>query len=158
MRVVLLFLATVIIPMSAFAQAASVVPASVDAPAPIDVVKLEQNLWTTMAESGFDAVRSLLTPDFLEVDNHIQAADALLIHLKHCKLTSYELRDLQVRILTPDSVMTAYNVASSFACQADDKSQTKNYNDNSVTVWVRRPGTSKWLVQAHTETPAKPRA
>lgn len=108
-----------------------------------------------MAEDGFGAVRVLLTPDFLEVDNHIQAADALLIHLKHCKLTSYELRDLQVRVLTPDSVMTAYNVVSSFACEMNEKTETKNYDDNSTTIWVRRPGASKWLVQAHTETPTR---
>jgi hypothetical protein len=29
----------------------------------------------------------------------------------------------------------------------------KNYDNNSLTVWVRQPGVSKWLVQAHTETP-----
>ncbi|MDQ2833746.1 MAG: nuclear transport factor 2 family protein [Acidobacteriota bacterium] len=149
MRAVPLLLLAVTVSTSAFAQT------SVSAPAPIDVVKLEQNLWTTMAEDGFGAVRVLLTPDFLEVDNHIQAADALLIHLKHCKLTSYELRDLQVRVLTPDSVMTAYNVVSSFACEMNEKTETKNYDDNSTTIWVRRPGASKWLVQAHTETPTR---
>jgi hypothetical protein len=72
-------------------------------PAPVEIVNLEQHLWTAMAEGDFATVRSLFTKDFIEVEDHIQAVDALLISLKHCKLEAYELRDLQVRILSPDS-------------------------------------------------------
>jgi hypothetical protein len=119
MRPLLLFLA---LAASSSAQIAN------PTPAPVEIVNLEQHLWTTMAEGDFATVRSLFAKDFLEVDDRIQAVDALLISLKHCKLESYELRDLQVRILSPDS----------------------------TTVWVRQHGTGKWLVQAHTETPVKP--
>ena len=125
-------------------------------PAPVEIVNLEQHLWTTMAEGDFATVRSLFARDFIEVDDHIQAADALLISLKHCKLESYELRDLQVRILSRDSALTAYHVVNTFNCGTEDKPQHKNYDNNSTTVWVRQPGTTKWLAQAHTETPAKP--
>jgi hypothetical protein len=125
-------------------------------PAPVEIVNLEQHLWTTMAEGAFSTVRSLFAKDFLEVDDQIQAVDALLINLKHCKLESYELRDLQVRILSPDSALTAYHVVNTFNCGTEDKPQSKSYDNNSTTVWVRQPGTTKWLVQAHTETPAKP--
>jgi hypothetical protein len=128
-------------------------PAQNAAPAPVEIVNLEQNLWTTMAEGNFATVRSLFTKDFIQVDNKIQAADSLLVTLKHCKLESYELRDLQVRILSPDSALTAYHVVNTFNCGAGDHPQVKNYDNNSLTVWVRQPGTSKWLVQAHTETP-----
>jgi hypothetical protein len=124
-------------------------------PAPVEIVNLEQHLWTTMAESDFATVRSLFTKDFIEVDDHIQAVDALLINLKHCKLESYELRDLQVRILSPDSALTAYHVVNTFNCGTDDRPQRKSYDNNSTTVWVRQPRTTKWMVQAHTETPAK---
>jgi hypothetical protein len=150
MRTTLLLLATSLIPTLASAQPSST------APAPIDIVKLEQHLWTTMAEADFATVRSLFTPDFIQVDDHIQAADSLLISLKHCKLESYELRDLQVRILTPDSAMTAYHVLNTFQCGTPDKPAPKSFDNNSVTVWVRQPHTQKWLVQAHTETPATP--
>ena len=109
-----------------------------------------------MAEGDFATVRSLFTRDFIQVDDHIQAVDALLVSLKHCKLESYELRDLQVRILSQDSALTAYHVVNTFACGTGDNPQHKSYDNNSTTVWVRQPGTSKWLVQAHTETPAKP--
>jgi hypothetical protein len=106
-----------------------------------------------MAEGNFSTVRSLFTKDFIQVDDKIQAADSLLVTLKHCKLESYELRDLQVRILSPDSALTVYHVVNTFNCGAGDHSQVKNYDNNSLTVWVRQPGVSKWLVQAHTETP-----
>ncbi|NYF49790.1 nuclear transport factor 2 family protein [Tunturiibacter gelidoferens] len=125
-------------------------------PAPVDIVKLEQNLWTTMAEGDFAAVHALFTPDFIQVDKHIQALDTLLITLKHCKLESYELRDLQVRILTPDSALTAYHVVNTFNCGTSDKPSLMNNDNNSVTVWVRQPKSGSWLAQAHTETPAKP--
>jgi hypothetical protein len=125
-------------------------------PAPVEIVNLEQHLWTTMAEGDFATVRNLFAKDFIEVDDHIQAVDALLINLKHCKLESYELRDLQVRILSPDSALTAYHVVNTFNCGTGDKPERKSYDNNSTTVWVRQHGTSKWLVQAHTETPVKP--
>jgi hypothetical protein len=125
-------------------------------PAPVEIVNLEQHLWTTMAEGDFATVRSLFAKDFIEVDHQIQAVDALLINLKHCKLESYELRDLQVRILSPDSALTAYHVVNTFNCGTEDKPERKNYDNNSTTVWVRQPGAAKWLVQAHTEAPAKP--
>jgi len=124
-------------------------------PAPVEIVNLEQHLWTTMAEGDFATVRSLFARDFIEVDDHIQAVDALLISLKHCKLESYELRDLQVRILSRDSALTAYHVVNTFNCGTEDKPERKNYDNNSTTVWVRQPGTARWLVQAHSETPAK---
>jgi hypothetical protein len=123
------------------------------APAPVEIVNLEQHLWTTMAEGSFATVRSLFAKDFIEVDDRIQAVDALLINLKHCKLESYELRDLQVRILSPDSALTAYHVVNTFNCGTEDKPQRTNYDNNSTTVLVRQPGSGKWLVQAHTESP-----
>ncbi|WP_158942289.1 nuclear transport factor 2 family protein [Granulicella sp. S190] len=125
-------------------------------PAPIDIVKLEQNLWTTMAEGDFATVRSLFTPDFIQIDDHIQALDTLLITLKHCKLESYELRDLQVRLLTPDSAIAVYHVVNTFNCGTAENPSLRNGDNNSVTVWVRHHGTEKWLAQAHTDTPAKP--
>jgi ketosteroid isomerase-like protein len=121
-------------------------------PAPVEIVNLEQHLWTTMAEGDFATVRSLFTKDFIEVDDKIQAVDALLVNLKHCKLQAYELRDLQVRVLSPDSALTAYHMVSTFNCGTGDKSQVKNYDNNATTTWVRQPD-KKWLVQAHTETP-----
>lgn len=121
-------------------------------PQPVEIVKLEQNLWTTMAEGDFATVRSLFTKDFIDVGDKIQAVDALLVNLKHCKLQAYELRDLQVRILSPDSALTAYHVVSTFNCGTEDKPQEKNYDNNATTTWVRQPD-KKWLVQAHTETP-----
>jgi Domain of unknown function (DUF4440) len=125
-------------------------------PAPVEIVNLEQHLWTTMAEGNFTTIHSLFTRDFLQVDDKIQAVDALLVNLKHCKLESYELRDLQVRILSPDSALTAYHVVNTFACGDPDKLERKTYDSNSTTVWVRQPNTTKWLVQAHTESPAHP--
>ena len=109
-----------------------------------------------MAEGDFATVRSLFTLDFIQVDQHIQALDTLLITLKHCKLESYELSDLQVRLLTPDSALTAYHVVNTFNCGTEDKPDLNKNDNNSVTVWVRQPKSGKWLVQAHTETPAKP--
>jgi hypothetical protein len=124
------------------------------APTPIEIVTQEQHLWTTFAEGDFNAIRNLFTADFILVDDKIQALDTTLIFLKHCKLTSYELGDLQVRILTPDSALTAYHVVSTFTCNAETKPETSSFDNNSITVWVRPPGTTKWQAQAHTETPA----
>ena len=156
MRPVQSLLATVLLlPAFAFAQSGGA-PAVETSPAPIEIVKLEQNLWTTMAEGGFAGVRSLLTPDFVEVSDQVRAADALLIRLKRCKLESYELRDLQVLILSPDSAMTAYHVVSTSNCGTEDKPERTNGDNNSTTVWVRKPGAATWRAQAHTETPAKP--
>lgn len=121
-------------------------------PAPVEIVNLEQHLWTTMAEGDFATVRSLFTKDFLEVDDKIQAVDALLVNLKHCRLQAYELRDLQVRILSRDSALTAYHAVSTFNCGTEDKPLEKNYDNNATTTWVRQPD-KKWLAQAHTETP-----
>jgi hypothetical protein len=146
MRPLLLFLA-----MSPLAQVRAQTP---DFPVqPIEIVTQEQHLWTTFAEGDFSTVRSLFTTDYIQVDNSIQALDTTLIFLKHCRLTSYELRDLQVRILTPDSAITAYHVLSSFTCKSESP-EIKSFDNNSLTVWVRHPGSAKWLVQAHTETPA----
>ena len=124
------------------------------APTPLEIVTQEQHLWTTFAEGDFNAIRNLFTTDYIQVDDKIQALDTTLIFLKHCKLTSYELGDLQVRILTPDSALTAYHVVSNFTCNADTKPETRSFDNNSLTVWVRPPGTTKWQAQAHTETPA----
>jgi hypothetical protein len=146
MRPLLLLLA-----LAAYSSAQTAAPTA----APIEIVNLEQHLWTTMAEGDFATVRRLFAKDFIEVDERIQAVDALLVNLKHCKIESYELRDLQVRILSSDSALTAYHVVNTFNCGTEDKPQRKNYDNNSTTVWVRQPGTTKWLVQAHTETPAK---
>jgi hypothetical protein len=121
-------------------------------PAPIEIVTQEQHLWTTFAEGDFNTVRSLFTPDYIQVDSNIQALDTTVIFLKHCKLNSYELRDLQVRVLTPNSAITAYRVLSSFICNSENP-KTKSFDNNSLTVWVRHPGSTKWLAQAHTETP-----
>ena len=125
------------------------------APAPIDIVKLEQKLWTTMADGDFPAVRGMFTTDFIQVDDQIRAADNLLIKLKHCKLESYELRDLQVRILTPNSAMTAYHVVDTLDCGGTENPSPKSSDKNATTVWVRAPNSNRWLAQAHTETPAK---
>jgi hypothetical protein len=149
MRCLLLVLA-----ISPLAVAQSQIHPTTAAPAPIEIVNQEQHLWTTFSEGDFNAVRSIFTPDYIQVGSTIQALDTTLILLKHCKLNTYELRDLQVRILTPNSAMTAYRVLSSFTCDADSKAETKSFDNNSVTVWVRQPGSAKWLAQAHTETPA----
>jgi hypothetical protein len=145
----LLFGLTAFFVASANAQTPSTAP-----PAPVEVVKLEQNLWTTMAEGDFATVRALFTPDFIQVNEHIQALDSVLITLKHCKLESYELRDLQVRVLTPDSAMTAYHVVNSFICGTADVPETRKNDKNAMTVWVRQPYGKRWLVQAHAEAPA----
>ncbi len=136
--------------LSAFSRAQNSLPA------PVEIVNLEQNLWTTMAEGNFATVRSLFAKDFIQVNEKIQAADAILVNLRHCRLESYELRDLQVRILSPDSALTAYRVVDTFNCGTEDNPQVKNYDNNSITVWVRQPNTKKWLVQAHTESPTTP--
>jgi hypothetical protein len=146
MRPLLLFLA-----LARSSSAQTVAPT----PAPVEIVNLEQHLWTTMAEGEFATVRSLFAKDFIEVNDKIQAVDALLISLKHCKLESYELRDLQVRILSTNSALTAYHVVNTFNCGTEDKPERKSFDNNSTTVWVRQPGTTKWLIQAHTESPAK---
>jgi hypothetical protein len=125
-------------------------------PAPVEIVNLERHLWTTMAEGDFATIRSLFAKDFIQVDDRIQAVDSLVITLKHCKLESYELSDVQVRILSPDSALTAYHVVNTVNCGTEDNPQRKSYDNNSTTVWVRQSGAAKWLVQAHTETPIKP--
>jgi Domain of unknown function (DUF4440) len=150
MRSLLLFATSVALAIPCFAQSGNA------APMPVEIVNLEQHLWTTMAEGDFATVRSLFTKDFIEVDDHIEAVDTLLISLKHCKLEAYELRDLQVRILSSDSAMTAYHVVNTFNCGTADRPQRTSYDNNSTTVWVRQTGTGKWQAQAHTETPAKP--
>jgi hypothetical protein len=151
MRPLFLLLATTAaLSLSALAQAPA--PAL---PEPVEIVKLEQHLWTTMAEGSFPTVRSLFTSDFIQVDERIEALDSLLVNLKHCKLDSYELRDLQVRILSPNSALTAYHAVYSFNCGTEDKPANKNYDNNSITVWVRQPNSGQWLAEAHTETPAK---
>jgi hypothetical protein len=153
MRLLLVVALSILVVVPTSAQTSSVA-----SPEPVEIVKLEQNLWTTMAEGDFATVRALFTQDFIQVDDHIQALDSLLITLKHCKLESYELRDLQVRILTPNSAMTAYHVVNSFNCGTADKPQIKKGDDNSITVWVRQPNSKRWLVQAHSEAPASPDA
>jgi hypothetical protein len=150
MRPVLLFAIAALLPATTGAQT------SRSSPAPIEIVNLEQHLWTTMAEGDFSAVQALFAKDFIEVDERIQAADKLLVNLKRCKLESYELRDLQVRILSPDSALTAYHLVDTFNCGTEEKAQRKSYDRNATTVWVRQSGSAKWLVQAHTETSTKP--
>lgn len=136
-------------------QAEAQTPAT---PEPIEIVHLEQHLWTTMAEGSFSTVRSLFAPDFIEVDSHIAAVDTLLVALQQCKLMSYELHDLQVRILSPNSALTAYRITNTYDCGSEEKPELHHFDNNSTTVWVRHPGSPKagWLVQLHTETPAKP--
>lgn len=128
--------------------------AQAQAPEPVEIVHQEQHLWKAMAEENFASVRKLFTPDFVEVDSHIAALDTLLITLQQCKLTDYELHDLQVRILSPDAAMTAYHAVTTFECGTEAKPDPHHFDTNDTTTWVRRNGT--WLVQAHTETPAKP--
>ena len=123
-------------------------------PTPLEIVQQEQHLWRTFAEGNFSTVRALFTPDFIQVDSHIAALDTLLVTFQQCHLTTYELRDLQVRILSPTSALTAYHVVNTFDCGTEDKPDLRHFDNNSTTTWVRRG--SKWFVQAHTETPARP--
>lgn len=139
-----------ILTLTAFAQAQ--MPSV--APGPLEIVTQEQHLWKTIAEADSATVHKLFTADFVEVDSHIAALDTLLVALQQCKLTGYELRDLQVRILGPDSALTAYRMVNTFECGTESKSDLHHFDNNDTTTWVRRSG--KWLVQAHTETPAKP--
>lgn len=149
-----LLLSATIIALSAFCPAQT----ANSTPAPVEIVNLERHLWVTMAEGDFATVHSLFAKDFIQVDDRIQAVDSLLITLKHCKVESYELSDLQVRILSPDSALTVYHVVDTINCGAEDNPQRKSYDNNATTIWVRQPGTGKWLVQAHSETPIKKQA
>ena len=130
-------------------------PSKVDpTPTPLEIVQQEQHLWRTFAEGNFSTIRALFTPDFIQVDSHIAALDTLLVTYQQCHLTTYELRDLQVRILSSESALTAYHVVNTFDCGTEDKPDLHHFDNNSTTTWVLRSG--KWLVQTHTETPAKP--
>jgi hypothetical protein len=150
-------LLAILLATTAFSHAQTANQPAGATPKPLEIVTQEQHLWTTFSEGDFATVRSLFTPDYIQVTDTIQALDATLIFLKHCHLTSYELRDLQVRILTPNSAITAYHLLSSFTCSSGTPSDIKSFDNNALTIWVRRDHSAKWLAQAHSETPiAKP--
>ena len=64
MRPLLLLASAIALATPSLAQTANPLPA------PVEIVNLEQHLWTTMAEGDFATVRSLFTKDF--IDNWIE--------------------------------------------------------------------------------------
>ena len=110
----------------------------------------EINWWKALQNHDLAAFHALLLPDFLDVEKTIQTREQIMENLNTCTLVSFKIRNHQLRVLSPDAAVVTYSRSSETAC--GESHLTGDYN--ATTTWVRRDG--KWLVQIHTETPAKP--
>jgi uncharacterized protein (TIGR02246 family) len=110
----------------------------------------EINWWKALQNHDLAAFHALLLPDFLDVEKTIQTREQIMENLNTCTLVSFKIRNHQLRVLSPDAAIVTYSRSSETAC--GESHLTGDYN--ATTTWVRRDG--KWLVQIHTETPAKP--
>jgi Domain of unknown function (DUF4440) len=108
----------------------------------------EINLWKALQAHDTAAFHAMLLPDFLYVQKAIETRDQIMQNLDTCTLTSFKFSNHQLRVLSADAVIIAYNAASEITC---DQTRLKG-NYNATTTWVRRDG--KWFAQIHTETPA----
>jgi hypothetical protein len=109
----------------------------------------EIRMWKTLESHDIMAFRAFLLPDFIEVEKAIQNREQVLENLNACTLSGFKLSNHQVRMISPDAAVIAYNGFSQIIC--GESHLSGNYN--ATTTWVRRDG--RWLVQMHTEIPVR---
>jgi hypothetical protein len=110
----------------------------------------EITLWKTLQAHDTAAFHAMLLPDFIYVQKAIETREQIMKNLDTCTLTNFKFSNHQLRVISPDAVIIAYNAFSEITC--DQTRLSGNYN--ATTTWVRRDG--KWFAQIHTETPTRP--
>ena len=121
--------------MSAFAQQ------------PPSAFDLEQNFWLALERNDLVALRSMMTEDYLSVEDGVSTRDEVIKNLSGCKLNRFTLSDQRQRAISAGSLLTVYRVTEDATC--GDKHYTGSFI--ATTVWVLRDG--HWLAQVHTEHP-----
>ncbi len=125
------------------------VPRELD-PAGMDLLFIEElKMWKAFQAHDLMAFQSFLLPDFLEVEKSIQTREQVLANINACTLVGFKLSNHQIRMLSADAAVLAYNGSSHIMCGESHLSG----NFNATTTWVRREG--RWLIQIHTEIPVK---
>jgi hypothetical protein len=125
------------------------VPKDLD-PAGMDLLFIEElKMWKAFQAHDLVAFQGFLLPDFIEVEKSIQTREQVMANINACTLVSFKLTNHQIRMLSPDAAVLAYNGFSQIACGEAHLSG----NFNATTTWVRRDG--RWLIQIHTEIPVK---
>jgi len=122
---------------------------------PSDVIGKEAEFWRLYADGDVDGLRSLLSKDFLSVEEHISTGDEFLGFLtefhQHCRLAPVKLLDPHVVFLSADIATLVYRTTETPTCGT----HTMSGDTNITTVWVRRDG--RWQMHLHTEYAVPPK-
>lgn len=114
---------------------------------PPTVYDLEQSFWRALERHDLAALRSMMTEDYLSVEDGVSTRDEVITNLSGCKLNKFTLSDQRERAISASSLLTVYRVTEDATC--GDKYYAGTFI--ATTVWVLRDG--HWLAQIHTEHP-----
>lgn len=114
---------------------------------PPSVYDLEQSFWLALEHNDLVALRSMMTEDYLSVEDGVSTRDEVITNLSGCKLNKFTLSDRRQRTISASSLLTVYRVTEDATC--GDKHYAGTFI--ATTVWVLRDG--HWLAQVHTEHP-----
>jgi hypothetical protein len=108
---------------------------------------LENRFWQTLQRNDLAALKSMMTADYLSVEDGISTRDQVIGYLAHCELNGFTLSDQREETISASAIATIYRIREEATCGA------KHYNGTYIatTVWVLRDG--QWLAQLHTEHP-----
>jgi hypothetical protein len=108
---------------------------------------LERNFWQTLKANDLAALQSMMTEDYLSVEDGVKTREQVIQFLGRCRLTDINLSDQQDLAISKDTVATLYRISEDALC--GDKHYTGTYI--ATTVWVLRNG--RWRARLHTEHP-----
>jgi len=126
---------------------ALLVPALASAQPSVSASALENQFWNTFERNDLPALKAMMTPDYLSVEDGVSTREQVVANLSHCKLNGFTLSDQRDQTISVSAMATVYHIHEEATC--GDKHYSGTYI--ATTVWVRQKG--KWLAQLHTEHP-----
>lgn len=120
-----------------------------------DLITLERKFWQSMVDEQTDVALGLLTePAFMVSTHGVMKFD----HATYREMAEhgqqvvkrFELRDIDVTFINPDTAVLAYDVMQVIAPRQSSQETEQHMKDTST--WVRVDG--QWRCAMHTESPA----
>ena len=118
-------------------------------PIPEEIESLERQMWDDYGDGRYSALRERMLDDavFLSPAGILDRAEALGgMELEACRLDSYSLENVSVRVLGPTVAVITYRSRDDGTCGSG--------SDVHSSTWVHRDG--RWMTAVHHENPVAP--
>jgi hypothetical protein len=108
---------------------------------------LENRFWQALQRNDLAALKSMMTPDYLSVEDGMSTRDQVIAYLSRCRLNRFALSHQHQQAISANAVTAIYRIREEATC--GDKQYNSSYI--ATTIWVLRDG--QWLAELHTEHP-----